>query len=78
MQKISLKRFSGVGVGYAKGCLWVRMDKKKYSTHGDSGNVLHPVAGDDVAAGAKSLKADSESTWFWNVWFFFIFQICGV
>lgn len=38
---------------------------EKYSTHGDGGNVLHSVPGDDVAAGAKS--PGSESTWFWNV-----------
>lgn len=44
------------------------MEKKKHSTHGDSGNVLHSVPG-DVDAGAKSLKAGLESTWFWNVWF---------
>lgn len=32
-------------------------------THGDGGNVLNLVAGDDVDADAKSLKAGWGSTW---------------
>lgn len=39
---------------------------KRSMTYGNSGNVLHSAAGDDVAASTLSLKMGSGSIWFWN------------